>query len=364
MKKFNIYMLIALFVGFTSCENDEERLYINPTDQVAKPVLSLEGITEIELNEANVDMVPAIINWTKSDFGTDVLVEYSLELSTTSDFKEVKDPIVVGNNTYTKALTGTDLSNWAIKYFNGLDDSSSPVLVDFYIRISATILKENPKVTISPDVLYSNGIKLTVLPYYVPPEFPTEMYMIGAEFGDWKWESEDVVEMVPVHSFPGNFWAIRYIEAGKGFKWCAQKEWKGDFFSLGEDLGFYTQDGNAFVEASGLYMIYMDMDNGKISVEPAKVFGMGDCFGGWDMGKYPFAIDGKTLTATTTGRGDIRIYANSDIAPIEGDWWKMEFVFFDGKITYRGTGDDQERVTVAEGKQVVLDFNAGTATVK
>ncbi|MDL2257360.1 SusF/SusE family outer membrane protein [Bacteroidales bacterium OttesenSCG-928-I14] len=363
MKKFNIYILLALFIGFTACENDEERLYVNPIDLVEKPVLTLDGVSEIEVSESNIDMVPTILNWSKSDFGQDVLVEYSLELSSSDSFEEAQ-VITVGNNVYSKTLTGKTLSDWAINYFNGLDENGAGVQVSFFVRVVATIALENPTVTNTPDKLYSNSTKLTVLPFFIPPAFPSEMYMIGAEFGDWSWDSENVVTMVPVHSFEGHFWAIRYIEAGKGFKWCSQRAWNGDFFSLGEDLGFYTEDGNAFVEESGLYMIYMDMENNKISVEPAKVFGMGDCFGGWDMGSFPFTIEDKTITITTTGSGEVRMYANSDIAPIGGDWWKMEFVFFDGKIAYRGSGDDQERVQIEEGKKVILDFNSETATVE
>ncbi|MDL2241875.1 SusF/SusE family outer membrane protein [Bacteroidales bacterium OttesenSCG-928-L03] len=363
MKKFNLYILIALFIGFTACENDEERLYVNPIDQVAGPILTLDGISEIEVNESNVDMVPAILNWTRSDFGEDVLVEYTLELSSAEDFEEVQ-AITIGNNVYSKVLTAKTLSDWAINYFDGLDENGAGVQVSFFLRVVATIALENPTVTNPPGKLYSNSTQFTVLPYFVPPAFPSEMYMIGDEFGGWSWDSEAVVTLVPVHSFEGHFWAIRYIEAGKGFKWCAQRAWNGDFFSLGEDLGYYTEDGNAFVEESGLYMIYMDMENGKISVEPAKVFGMGDCFGGWNMGEYPFAIEDRTMTFTTTGTGELRMYANSDIAPIGGDWWKMEFIFFDGKIAYRGTGNDQERVVVDEGKKVVLDFNNESATVE
>ncbi len=191
------------------------------------------------------------------------------------------------------------------------------------------------------------------------------LYIIGEEFGAWDWTSEGVVTMTPVHSTPGHFWAIRYITAGKGFKWCAVRDWNGDFNSLGEDIGFYVQDGNAFVEESGLYMIYVDTENGKISVETAKVYGMGDCFGSWDVATYPFTIDGTTMSITTAASAELRMYAASDISPVGGDWWKMEFIFLaDGKIIYRGAGDDQERITVDAGKKVTLDFNAGTGTIE
>lgn len=195
-------------------------------------------------------------------------------------------------------------------------------------------------------------------------DFPSAMYMIGQDFGGWSWESDGVAVMNQVNGYEGHFWAIRYIRANQGFKWNSKREWDGDFNTLGENLGFTLEGGNAIVDEDGMYMIYIDMPGGKISVEEAKVFGMGDCFGGWDMGSHPFAIDGATMKFTTTGTGELRMYANSDIAPIGDGWWRMEFVIFDGVIAYRGNEGDQERVTVEAGKTITLDFNTESATIE
>jgi hypothetical protein len=193
------------------------------------------------------------------------------------------------------------------------------------------------------------------------PTLPETMYLIGDGVGGWDWEANGQ-DMIPVNGKAGQFWAIRYIEAGKGFKFCPVKEWAGDFYSLGEDSGFTVADGNCFVAENGVYMIYVDTDNKKICVEPAKVYGKGDCFGGWEADPVAFTIEGDKVVGKTTTEGDIRLYADSSIAT--SDWWTREFVFFDGKIAYRGNGDDQERVKVEAGKTVTLDFNAGTAVVE
>jgi hypothetical protein len=355
MEKIKICILIALFMAFAACKNDEDKLYLKPAGEVGKPVLSIDGTSDIEVSENTLNMVPAIIRWTKSDFGNGVLAEYTLEMAVNESFDDAK-AVTVGNNIYAKALTAKDLSNWAVNWFGGLDDKGEGVKVDYYIRIAVAVFLENPTVTVPPEKLYSNSIKLSVLPYFIPPEFPSEMYMIGEEF--------DVVEMIPVHGFEGHFWAIRYITAGKGFKWCAKRTGDGDFNTLGEDIGFTLDGGDALVAADGLYMIYMDMDKKRISVETAKVYGMGDCFGGWDIAAYPFAIDGRTASRTTDESGELRICAVSDIAPIGNDWWKMEFVIIDGVIAYRGAGNDQDRVSVNAGKLITLDFNAGTGSIK
>ena len=122
--------------------------------------------------------------------------------------------------------------------------------------------------------------------------------------------------------------------------------------------------GNCFVAENGVYMIYVDTENKKLCVEKAKVYGIGDCFGGWDakMEGALFAEQEGKLVGKTAAAGEIRLYAESSIAT--SDWWTREFVFFDGKIAYRGNGGDQDRVNVEAEKTVTLDFNAGTAVVE
>ena len=39
-----------------------------------------------------------------------------------------------------------------------------------------------------------------------------------------------------------------------------------------------------------------------------------------------------------------------------GNWWNSEFNIYDGKIVYRGAGNDQEAVAVGAGQTVTLDF--------
>ncbi len=364
MKKFNILMLLSLFLAFTACENDEDRMYINPTSQVEAPVLTMDGLNDITVDVENINLIPTVLSWTHSNFGQNVLVEYSLEIADNKSFKDSLH-ITLGNNLYTYAPTNKQLSDWVINNFNGLNEDGEGVKRDLVMRIAATVALENPEVTIPPDMIYSNAVDISIMPYFVPAAFPSEMFMIGTDFGNWDWASDGVVTMTPVHTHEGHFWAIRYITADNGFKWCSQKAWGSDFFSLGEDLGFTTADGNAFVAEDGMYMIYMDMENGRISVEEAKVYGMGECFGGWNTGEYPFTIDGRTMHITTQNTNQLRMYAASEIAPSTVDWWQMEFVPRDGVIEYRGAGPDQEpRVEVEAGKKVTLDFNAGTATIE
>lgn len=195
-------------------------------------------------------------------------------------------------------------------------------------------------------------------------DYPETMYMIGQEFGAWDWSSDGIVEMIPVNGQEGQFWTIRYFTAENGFKFCQRKEWNGDFCSLGTNDGFTTKDGNCYVESDGYYLVHIDVKRDMLHVEPARVFGIGNCFGGWDEGMESalFTTDGTTLTGTLAADGEIRLYAASSIS--NSDWWTREFIFFDGQIAYRGNGGDQDRVSGTAGQKIILDFNAGTATVE
>ena len=197
-------------------------------------------------------------------------------------------------------------------------------------------------------------------------ETPTEMYMIGADFGNWDWASEGVVALTPVNGKSGEFWTIKYFTAANGFKFCPKKEWNGEFTNLGEDAGFTVTEGNCFVPADGLYMVYVNLADSKLTIEPAAVYGIGDCFGGWDEGmeaaKFAVSADGKALTMTVLTAGNLRMYAASTAKT--SDWWTREFNIFEGKIEYRGNGGDQAAVAVTAGQVVTLNFADNTGSIQ
>ena len=207
------------------------------------------------------------------------------------------------------------------------------------------------------------------------------LYIIGSQFGNWTWDSEDVVEMTPVYY--GNvedyknklFWATRYITAGAEFKFSPSKAWGADFGSFNED-GSVKGDNNK-IEEAGFYTIYVNLVDKKVEIKPAEVYGLGDAVfaGGWDFNDAEkFTAEGDKLVITTSGAGELRmaskVVPNDAIAGITTDngwfdWWKTEFVFYeDGKIVYRGAGGDQARYQMEGGKKITLDLNAGTATVE
>ena len=96
---------------------------------------------------------------------------------------------------------------------------------------------------------------------------------------------------------------------------------------------------------------------------------MGNCFGNWDVLKEEnkFQVVEKTLVSPVTiAEDELRMYVAAPTAITTfnaADWWRMEFMVFDGVIEYRGAGGDQARVKVPAGQKVTLDFNAGTGSI-
>ena len=201
-------------------------------------------------------------------------------------------------------------------------------------------------------------------------EFPEHLYMIGAEFGGWDWNSDGVVEMTPVLHNPawgadaeGQFYTVRYFTAGEGFKFCAKRAWDGDFWGLQTNDGYTEAGGNCTVTESGFYLVHIDFKAGKVHVEPARVYGIGDAFGGWDeeMEDARFVADGKILKATVAKGANIRMYVASSIAT--SGWWTREFNVIEGKIVPR-LMDELPGVPALANQVVKLDFNAGTGSIE
>jgi hypothetical protein len=198
---------------------------------------------------------------------------------------------------------------------------------------------------------------------------PTECYMTGTAFGNWTWGAEGIVNLVPVHSHSGHFWTVRQLTANNGVKFSTinvADDWSKAFGGMTNGTGYTNdKDGNLVVAEDGLYMIYINFVDNSLTVEPAKIYGIGDAFGGWDTLKAEnlFSVAGGKASIATTAAGNLRMYAAYSGAAA-GDWWQMEFNLYDGKIEYRAGGGDQAAVAVTAGQTVTLDFNAGTGSIQ
>lgn len=315
--------------------------------RITAPVLTAHNDLNLYTNKSDD------IAWSVVDFGGQdpANVQYTIELALKGT--EFANAQTLGTTRDASLTVTGDQYLAALEALGGAIDT--PADVD--IRVTAAISGLT-----DPFISNTVSFKLTV---ETAPEYATELYMTGAEFGNWFNDASGVVKMIPVYETPGTFWTVRYFTAGQGFKWAPQIGWSNDFAELGEKEGYNIEGGNAVVATNGLYMVYIDMPNDKITIEPAKIYGMGDAFGSWDMGAHPFTIEGNKASITATNASsELRMYAGSSAAT-GIDWWKMEFILRDGVIEYRGNGGDQNpRVAVAAGDIITLDFNAGTGIIE
>lgn len=360
MKRLNIIALLLMsLLAFVSCGDDEDNYLTLNEGDIVKPTWQAElgAVEGLVVTEDNMKEVLGSWQWTKAEFGVQSPITYVIDIDTVASFsrpQEVARYTTVGEEV---EFTVEQL-NSAIQSF--LPSRALPKdmkEMTFYINLKAII-----GTTGNYAAQYAEPKTIKFTPF--PVVKINDIFMIGKDFGDWNWSSSGVVSMIPVNGNSGVFWTVKYLTKGNGFKWSYAKDWDGAFNKLDKAPdGFITDGGDAYVEETGLYMIFIDVNNASIIIKPAEIYGIGGCFkDNWGTGEQ-FTNVGKLTQITTLTSGELRIYAK---APVEGiDWWRMEFIFFDdGKIEYRGNDGDQSRFSVDAGKIVTLDFNAGTGTVK
>lgn len=202
-----------------------------------------------------------------------------------------------------------------------------------------------------------------------PPlaEYPEKLYMIGDAVGGWDWATIDL-PMVPVHSHPELFWKIVRMEGTGGFKFAPGREWKGDFGVKGTATnGVYGKgtDNVPAPAAAGNYLVVVNLKDETIEVIDAAVYLIGDCVGGYDAAKPENKFTSGTDVSITKAlsAGDLRIHVASPT--LKCDWWQAELMVLNGKIEFRGTGNDQTRVNLAAGSHTItLNFKDGTGSVQ
>jgi len=206
------------------------------------------------------------------------------------------------------------------------------------------------------------------------PEYPEELYMIGASIGGWDWEANGI-QMIPVHSHPNAFWRIVWVEAGvadAGIKFAPGKEWVGDF-GVADDTqpgkGDHLKGGSNVpdVAESGYYMVWVDLERDSISLADPEVYLIGATIGDvWDTPNPDaiFTVDNANEKLTLTkdlSAGELRMYAWHKW---HYDWWQHEFIILSDMIEYRGAGDDQERVNIVAGTTTIdLNFKTGAGSI-
>ena len=218
---------------------------------------------------------------------------------------------------------------------------------------------------------------------------PTEMFLIGSVNG-WDWNN--AWSLIPVNGFVGpqgadgvsKYWTIRYFNAGDEFKFNNVKSWNGTEFGFAAvsapEKGALTDNGgNIKVGTAGWYIVVVtttlsedgaSLSNDVTLLDP-NIYLVGPTNGGtWAtpndfLFSVPDTADGEFVSPAFVGAsngsdGGVRI-----AIALEGiDWWKTEFMVFDGKIEFRGNGGDQPQKPGEVGQRVYLKFADGTGRIE
>lgn len=195
-----------------------------------------------------------------------------------------------------------------------------------------------------------------------------ELYLTGSNYnwgGTW-------LPLVRVNGSDTDFWTIIYLHADEEFKFAPQKGWGNDF----GDAATIEDEAGANVVASGTnlkagkagwYLLHVtNGSNRVVRILKPLVYLQGNTIGNWNcedenIFTIPADENGKFVSPAFIGDGELRMCV---AVAGKNNWWKSEFMVFDGKIVYRGNGGDQKRVNVQAGKKVYLDFKNNTGEIK
>lgn len=214
--------------------------------------------------------------------------------------------------------------------------------------------------------------KFTIDPvnyWYSITEVHNELYLTGSQY-NW---GETWLPMVPCHSSDFDYWTIIYLHAGEQFKFAPQAGWGNDFGGQATindvaGAGITVDATNLVCGNPGWYLLHIvNGTEQKLEVLKPEVYLMGSVapVNDWSINAdnlftVPADENGEFVSPAFSADGEVRICVK-----FEGfDWWQTEFVAFDGKLAFRGRGDDQARVNVKAGEKAYINFAAGTCTFK
>ena len=378
MKKISILaFLFAGMLSFSSCESDRDS---NPVlQEPTEFVLNTPAYVNTTYDLANSTSLE--LTCSQPNFGYTAPTIYAVQVALNQSFENA----IQLDTKYSTAKMNVDASEIAVAVTNlavaeGKTEADFPLVAPLYVRVVA----ELNSATQTIKSITSNVIELPTVKteFALPPvKLPQELFLIG-EFCGWNWGNAP--SMVPVYDNDGTFWRLVYLPAGKGFKFNTATSWDGGEKGFAGatvvdnyEAGIFDDGGNIGVTKGGWYLIVIrsavEGRDVKYTVEinePA-VWLIGGCLK--DGGDWTEKLDGWKFTVPEEADADFVSPVFAADAPegprayvkIEGyDWWKSEFMVFDGELVYRATQGDLDRVTSKAGQQMYINFTKGTGKIE
>ncbi|RQE03886.1 SusF/SusE family outer membrane protein [Prevotella intermedia] len=385
-------LLLCTVCFFTACsdDNDENPTVKKPTTfHLNTPALAANGVYDLA-NSKTIELTCS-----QPDYGYPAVTKYTVEVATSADMSDVKSMAT----TFTTAKMEVNAAELAslltdLHVAKGMKEEQFPITAPVYIRVKAVQTTadghEIEGTSITSNVITLNKVYLV---FSLPPvKTPEKLFLVG-NFNKWSWDS--ALEMTPVHSAPHIFWHLVYIDGqgeSAGIKFNSEKAWNGN------DIGFdkikinpasekgsdiISVKGNIGSSKAGWYLMIVECTvvgrdiKYNVTFNKPNVYLQGACTasGGWDLipdnlFSVPATADGEFVSPAigntvpggpTNDDAGVRICVKIP----DTDWWKSEFIIYDKKIAYRGTGGDQTpRVAGTAGQKVYLNFTNETGEIK
>lgn len=382
-------ILLCGLVMLTACNDDNDS---NPTFQ--KPtqfVLNKPAMADSYIDLANSEAVTLYCS--QPNYGFPCRTIYSVQIASMDDKSDAVDLKGTYDMTKIEVSASTIASTMTSMYMErGKEEADFPMDVPVYLRLKA-YAANSAGTKIADSEIYSNWVTLSNvhLLYSLAPVTVPEAMCVAGSFNGNSWDT--ALDMVQVHDNGNIFWHLVYIDgdgilfnhehtAGDNVVGFDKITVEGD---LAEDI--VNNDGKIASNNPGWYLVVITTSvtgrtiNYNTQFLPPTVWMMGPItpLGAWselEEGcefEVPDGPDGDFVSppfaaSVPGGDGDgVRAYVK-----IPGfDWWRSEFMVYDGVIAYRGMGPDQNdassfgyRVPGKAGQRMYFNFTAETGKIE
>jgi len=299
MKKIinSLFALIIVSIGFTSCEDINDRVILNP-DVEATTELIIQEASPIVLLEANQNEIALHTNWAEPDFGFDAAPTYKLLIDlTTGDFSNAKS-LDVGNN-LERTFTNLELNSIALALGAEADVASS-----LSIKLQGFIGNQL--------LINSSAKTIDITPYSSILDLSTTWGVVGSAANDWG-ATLDLPFFTT--STPGVLVAYVTLIDGE-IKFRENNEWTNDYGDNDADGTLDTGGSNIAVTA-GSYKITMNLNTLTYKIENFSLGIVGSAYNNWgEIPDYALTYD----SYSDQFRGIVKLLDGEMKFRMDNDW--------------------------------------------
>ncbi|MFP9100083.1 SusE domain-containing protein [Flavobacterium sp. RHBU_24] len=258
MKNIFLYVFtVVLAAGFTSCEDEQDLLFVNPTGSFT--ITSPESGAAAVLTAATATNTALTVTWEDMDYETATEVNYVVQISADEAFTA---PVDAATTTSTTASIVTSALN-SIAVNAGIAYEMQGVL---YVRVKATVGAQGAMET------YSNTITFLVTPYEA--SIPVvDLYLVGnATDAGWNPDNNNTplfrdAENQNLYHFTG------YFAAGELKLLSLLGSWQPQYGSAGDGIlavndGTGSDPAAIAVAAAGYYELTVNTEDMTYTLTP------------------------------------------------------------------------------------------------